>query len=204
MSVWTLHTGKKMKPTPEFSPKNPVDGSRASVSTEIQAAAGDSAQAPGVAADDGAPPQRCPCCPCRAAEKVWLVAIRPSDSIALPRDRRSVVGVGSKGGLAGCAHELRRRHRRFGGRSWAARRAVFGWFPVAVLPTLGFPSRSKVRPATSTHVVQRERCCSRRIVGGRISCPSSSSRSSTSRRTSSFSCCISFHRSADPIRPSNR
>eukprot|EP01043_Picozoa_sp_COSAG02_P030305 COSAG02_NODE_1928_length_10338_cov_85.895888_3_plen_177_part_00 len=57
--------------------------------------------------DDGAPPQRCPCCPCRGAEKVWLGAIRPYDSIARPRDRRSAVGVGSKGGLAGCVHELR-------------------------------------------------------------------------------------------------
>lgn len=60
-AVRTLHTGEKMKPTPEFSPKNPVDGSRASVSTGIQAAAGGSAQAPGAAADDGAPLQRCPC-----------------------------------------------------------------------------------------------------------------------------------------------
>ena len=46
--------------------------------------------------DDGAPPQRCPCCPCRGAEKVWLGAIRPFDSVARPRDRRSVVGVGLK------------------------------------------------------------------------------------------------------------
>jgi len=84
---------------------------------------------------------------------VWLVAIRPSDSVARPRDRRTVVGVGLKGGLVGCGHELRRRHRRLGGRSWAARRAVFGRFPTAVLPTLGFLSRSKVRPATSTQVV---------------------------------------------------
>ena len=61
--------------------------------------------------DDGAPPQRCPCCPCRGAEKAWLVAIRPSDSIALPRDRRSVVGVGLKGGLVDRGHELPRRHR---------------------------------------------------------------------------------------------
>ena len=58
-AIRTLHTGEKMKPTPEFSPKNPVDGSRASVSTEMQAAAGDSAQAPGAAADDGAPALRC-------------------------------------------------------------------------------------------------------------------------------------------------
>ena len=155
--------------------------------------------------DDGAPPQRCPCCPCRRAEKAWLVAIRPSDSVARPRDRRSVVGVRSKGGLVGCAHELRRRHRRLGGRSWAARRAVFGQFLAAALPTLGFLSRSKVRPATSTHLLQGERCCSHRIVDGRISRPSSSSRCSTStRRTSSFSCSTSFRKSADPIRPSDR
>jgi hypothetical protein len=99
---------------------------------------------------------------------VWLVAIRPSDSVALPCDRRSVVGVGSKGGLAGCAHELPRRHRRLGGRSWAARRAVFGRFPAAALPMLGFLSRSKVRPSTSTQVLPGERCCSRRIVGGQV------------------------------------
>ncbi len=89
---------------------------------------------------------------------VSLGAIRPSDSVARPRDRRTVVGVGLKGGLAGCGHELRRRHRRLGGRSWAARRAVFGRFPTAVLPTLGFLSRNKVRPATSTQVLQVERC----------------------------------------------
>ena len=155
--------------------------------------------------DDGAPPQRCPCCPCRGAEKVWLVAIRPSDSVALPCDRRSVVGVGSKGGLAGCAHELPRRHRRLGGRSWAARRAVFGRFPAAALPMLGFLSRSKVRPSTSTQVLPGERCCSRRIVGERIRRSSSSSRWSTStRRTSSCSCSTSFCRSADPISPSDR
>ena len=155
--------------------------------------------------DDGAPPQRCPCCPCRRAEKVWLVAIRPSDSVARPRDRRTVVGVGLKGGLAGCGHELRRRHRRLGGRSWAARRAVFGRFPTAVLPTLGFLSRSKVRPATSTQVLPVERCRSCRIVGGRARRSSSSSRCSTStRRTSSCSCSTSFCRSADHIRPSYR
>ena len=156
-------------------------------------------------ADDGAPPQRCPCCPCRGAEKAWLVAIRPSDSVAWPRDHRTAVGVGLKGCLAGCAHELPRRHRRLGGRSWAARRAVFGQFPVAALPTLGFLSRSKVRPATSTQVVPVERCCSRRIVGGRISRPSSSSRCSTStRRISGCSCSKSFRRSSDPIRPLDR
>ena len=88
---------------------------------------------------------------------MWLVAIRPSDSVARPRDRRTVVGVGLKGGLAGCRHELRRRHRRRGGRSGVARRAVFGRFPTAVLPTLGFLSRSKVRPATSTQVVPVDR-----------------------------------------------
>ena len=59
-----------------------------------------------VVPDDGAPPQRCPCCPCRGAEKAWLVAIRPSDSAARPRDRRCAVGVGLKGALAGCAHKL--------------------------------------------------------------------------------------------------
>ena len=37
---------------------------------------------------------------------MWLVAIRPSDSVVRPRDRRSVVGVGLKGALAGCAHKL--------------------------------------------------------------------------------------------------
>ena len=153
--------------------------------------------------DDGAPPQRCPCCPCRRAEKVWLVAIRPSDSVARPRDRRSVVGVGLKGSLAGCGHELPRRHRRLGGRSWAARRAVFGRFPTAVLPTLGFLSRSKVRPATSTQVVPVEHCCLRGIVGGRIWRPSSSSRWSTStRRTSSCSCSTALRLSSDPISPS--
>jgi len=154
--------------------------------------------------DDGVPPQRCPCCPCRGAEKVWLVAIRPSSSVARPRNRRSVVGVGSKGGLAGCAHELRRRHRRFGGRSWVARRAVFGRFLMAALPTLGFLSQIKVRPATSTQVLQGERCCSRRIVDRRISRPSSSSSWSTStRRISGYSCSTSFRKSADPIRPSD-
>jgi hypothetical protein len=61
---------------------------------------------------DGAPPQRCPCCPYRGAEKVWLVAITPSDSVARPRDHHTVVGVRLKGGLAEYAHELRRRHRR--------------------------------------------------------------------------------------------
>ena len=157
-----------------------------------------------VVPDDGAPPQRCPCCPCRGAEKAWLGAIRPADSIARPRDRRSAVGVGLKGCLADRGHELPRRHRRLGGRSWAARRAVFGRFLAAALPTLGFLSRSKVRPPTSTQVVQVERCCSRRIVGGRISGPSSSSRCSTSCQTSSFSCCTLFHRSAGPIRPSDR
>ena len=157
-----------------------------------------------VVPDDGAPPQRCPCCPCRGAEKAWLVAIRPCDSIAMPRHRRSVVGVGLKGSLAGCGHELPRRHRRPGGRSWAARRAVFGRFLVAALPTLGFLSRIKVHPATSTQVVPVERCCSRRIVGGRIRRSSSSSRCSTSTCwTSSCSCSTSFRRSADPIRPSD-
>ena len=155
--------------------------------------------------DDGAPPQRCPCCPCRGAEMVSLGAIRPGSSVARPRNRRSIVGMGLKGGLVGCAHELRRRHRRLGGRSWAARRAVFGRFPTAVLPTLGFLSRSKVRPATSTQVVPVERCCSRRIVGERIRRSSSSSRCSTSTRwTSSCSCSTSFCRSADPIKPSDR
>ena len=62
--------------------------------------------------DDGAPPQRWPCCPCGGAEKAWLVAIRPSDSIARLRDRRSALGVGLKGGVVECAHELPRRHRR--------------------------------------------------------------------------------------------
>ena len=157
-----------------------------------------------VVPDDGAPPQRCPCCPCRGAEKAWLVAIRPCDSIAMPRHRRSVVGVGLKGSLAGCGHELPRRHRRPGGRSWAARRAVFGQFLVAALPTLGFLSRIKVRPATSTQVLPVERCCLRRIVGGRIWRPSSSSRCSISTRwTSGCSCSTSFRRSADPIRPSD-
>ena len=41
-----------------------------------------------------------------------------------------------------------------------------------------------------------------RIVGGRVRRSSSSSRWSTStRRTSSYSCCTSFQRSFDPIRP---
>ena len=111
-----------------------------------------------VVPDDGVPPQRCSCCPCRGAEKAWLGAIRPFDSVARPRDRRSVVGVGSKGALVGCGHELRRRRRRLGGRSWAARRAVFGRFLVAALPLQGFLSRSKVRPATSTQVLPVERC----------------------------------------------
>ena len=31
-----------------------------------------------VVPDDGAPPQRCPCCACRGAEKAWLGAIRPA------------------------------------------------------------------------------------------------------------------------------
>ena len=155
--------------------------------------------------DDGAPPQRCPCCACRGAEKAWLGAIRPADSIARPRDRRSAVGVGLKGCLADRGHELPRRHRRLGGRSWAARRAVFGRFLVAALPTLGFLSRSKVRPATSTQVVPVERCCSRRIVGRRIRRSSSTSSWSTStRQTSSCSCSTSFRRSADPIRHSDR
>ena len=155
--------------------------------------------------DDGAPPQRCPCCPCRGAEKAWLGAIRPSDSIALPRDRRSVVGVGLKGGLVDRGHELPRRHRRLGGRSWAARRAVFGRFLAAALPTLGFLSRSKVRPPTSTQVLPVERCCSRRIVGRRVRRSSSSSRWSTStRRTSGCSCSASFQRSSNLIRPSDR
>ena len=150
--------------------------------------------------DDGAPAQRCPCCRCRGAEKVWLVAIRPSDSIARPRDRRSAVGVGLKGGLEDRGHELPRRHRRLGGRSWAARRAVFGRFLVAALPTLGFLSRSKVRPPTSTQVLPVERCCSRRIVGGRVRRSFSSSRWSTStRQISGCSCSASFRRSADPI-----
>ena len=154
--------------------------------------------------DDGAPPQRCPCCPCRGAEKAWLGAIRPTDSIARPRDRRSAVGVGLKGCLADRGHELPRRHRRLGGRSWAARRAVFGRFLAAALPTLGFLSRSKVRPPTSTQVLPVERCCSRRIVGGWVRRSSSSSRCSTSTRwTSSCSCSTSFRRSADPIRPSD-
>ena len=56
--------------------------------------------------DDGAPPQRCPSCPCRGAEKVSLVAIRPSGSVARPRRRRSAVGRGWKAGLVACAHEL--------------------------------------------------------------------------------------------------
>ena len=107
--------------------------------------------------DDGAPPQRCPCCPCRGAEMVSLGAIRPGSSVARPRNRRSIVGMGLKGGLVGCAHELRRRHRRLGGRAWAARRAVCGRFPTAVLPTLGFLSHCKVRPATSTQVLPVER-----------------------------------------------
>ena len=155
--------------------------------------------------DDGAPPQRCPCCPCRGAEKVWLVAIRPFDSIARPCDRRSVVGVGSKGGLAGCAHELRRRHRRHGGRSWAARRAVLGWFPVAGHPKAVFPSRWEVRTAASAHNVPLERCCSRRIVGGRVWRRFSLSRWATStRRTGSCSYPTAFRRSSDPIRPSDR
>ena len=157
-----------------------------------------------VVPDDGAPPQRCPCRPCRGAEKVWLVAIRPYDSIVRPRERRSVVGVGLKGSLAGCGHELPRRHRRLGGRSWAARRAVFGRFLAAALPTQGFLSRSKVRTTTSTHILQVERCCLRRIVGERIWRPSSSSRCSTStRQTSGCSCSTSFRRSADPIRPTD-
>eukprot|EP01043_Picozoa_sp_COSAG02_P001600 COSAG02_NODE_34_length_49821_cov_105.420438_31_plen_107_part_00 len=59
---------------------------------------------------------------------MWLVAIRPSSSVARPRNRRSVVGMRLKGGLVGCGHELRRRHRRLGGRSWVARQAVFGQF----------------------------------------------------------------------------
>jgi len=50
-----------------------------------------------VVPDDGVPTQRCSCCPCRGAEKAWLGAIRLFDSVARPRDRRSVVGVGSKG-----------------------------------------------------------------------------------------------------------
>ena len=155
--------------------------------------------------DDGAPPQRCPCCACRGAEKAWLGAIRPADSMARPRDRRSAVGVGLKGCLADRGHEPPRRHRRRGGRSWAARRAVFGRFLVAALPTLGFLSRSKVRPATSTQVVPVERCCSRRIVGRRIRRSSSTSSWSTStRQTSSCSCSTSFRRSSDPIRPSDR
>ena len=113
--------------------------------------------------DDGAPPQRCPCCPYRGAEKARLGAIRPSDSVTRPRKRHSVVGVGLKGALVGCGHDLLRRRRRLGGRSWAAHRAVFGWFLVAALPTQGFLSQSKVRPATSTPVLPVERCCSRRI-----------------------------------------
>ena len=48
-----------------------------------------------------------------------------------------------------CAHELRRRHRRRGGRSWAARRAVLGRFPAAGHPKAVFPSRREVRPAAS-------------------------------------------------------
>ena len=155
--------------------------------------------------DDGAPPQRCPCCPYRGAEKARLGAIRPSDSVTRPRKRHSVVGVGLKGALVGCGHDLLRRRRRLGGRSWAAHRAVFGWFLVAALPTQGFLSRSKVRPATSTPVLPVERCCSRRIVGGRARRSSSSSRCSTStRRTSSCSCSTSFHASANPIRPLDR
>ena len=154
--------------------------------------------------DDGAPPQRCPCCPCRGAEKAWLGAIRPVDSIARWRDRRSAVGVGLKGCLADRGHELPRRHRRLGGRSWVARRAVFGRFLVAALPMPGFLSRSKVRPPTSTQVLPVERCCSRRIVGGRVRRSSSSSRWSTStRRTSGCSCCTCFQRSSNPIRPSD-
>ena len=155
--------------------------------------------------DDGAPPQRCPCCPCRGAEMVSLGAIRPGSSVARPRNRRSIVGMGLKGGLVGCAHELRRRHRRLGGRSWAARQAVFGRFQAAVLPTLGFLSRSKVRPPASTQVLPAERCCSHRIVGGRVRRSSSSSSWSTStRRISGCSCSTTFRRSADPIRPSDR
>ena len=158
-----------------------------------------------VVPDDGAPPQRCPCCACRGAEKAWLGAIRPTDSIARPRDRRSAVGVGLKGCLADRGHEPPRRHRRRGGRSWAARRAVFGRFLVAALPTLGFLSRSKVRPPTSTQVLPVERCCSRRIVGARVRRSFSSSRWSTStRRTSGCSCCTCFQRSSNPIRPSDR
>ena len=155
--------------------------------------------------DDGAPRQRCPCCPCRGAEKVWLGAIRPSDIIARPLCRRSVAGEGLKGCSARCAHELRRRHRRPEGRSWAGCRAVFGRFLAAALPTPGFLSWRKVWQPTSTQVVQVERRCSRRIVGRRIWRPSSSSRWSTSTRQSgSCSYPIAFHASADPIRPSDR
>ena len=118
--------------------------------------------------DDGAPPQRCPCCPCRGAEKVWLGAIRPSDIIARPLCRRSVAGEGLKGCSARCAHELRRRHRRPEGRSWAGCRAVLRRFLAAALPTPGFLSWRKVWQPTSTQVVQVERRCSRRIVGRRI------------------------------------
>ena len=122
--------------------------------------------------DDGAPRQRCPCCPCRGAEKVWLGAIRPSDIIARPLCRRSVAGEGLKGCSARCAHELRRRHRRPEGRSWAGCRAVLRRFLAAALPTPGFLSWRKVWRPTSTQVVQVERRCSRRIVGrnGRLQC----------------------------------
>ena len=155
--------------------------------------------------DDGAPPQRCLSCPCRGAEMVSLVAIRPTGSFAWLRHRRSVVGRGLKGVLEECAHELRRRHRRLGGRSWAARRAVLGRFPAAALPTLGFLSRSKVRPPASTHVLPAERCCSRRIVGGRVRRSSSSSSWSTStRQTGRYSYPTAFRASTDPIRPSDR
>ena len=155
--------------------------------------------------DDGAPPQRCPSCPCRGAEKVSLVAIRPSSSVARPRRRRSAVERGWKAGLAGCAHELPRRHRRLGGPSWAARRAVLGWFPAAATREATFPSRWEVRPAASTHNVSLERCCSRRIVGGRVWRRFSLSRWATStRRTGSCSYPTAFRRSSDPIKPSDR
>jgi len=158
-----------------------------------------------VGPDDGAPPQRCLSCPCTGAEMVSLGAIRPSSSVARPRHRRSAAGWGLKAGLAGSAHELRRRHRRHGGRSWAARQAVLGWFPVAGHPKAVFPSRWEVRTAASAHNLQLERCCSRRIVGGRVWRRSSSSRWATStRRTGSCSYPTDTGRSADPIRPSDR
>ena len=84
---------------------------------------------------------------------VSLVAIALSDGVARPLCHRSAAGWGVKGDLVECAHELRRRHRRRGGRSWAARQAVFGRFQVAALPTLGFLSQWEVRTAASTHNV---------------------------------------------------